>query len=537
MKSPFKVLCRFLPGMIIGLISSQAVSTPLASLVETQQSFVRAEKQEVGCEYPQLLTKSISEDEINAHFQPDQDAKACQETDLQFKQLKAQANDLENKGKTAARFPVYTEIWKALAKTKRAQLASLQAETPVFAPTERTSLAGISVDPWTVEMSLRNSLHVSSLAHDSSKVPISQCHLTTSESDIANATDHRYQQSFWHERLLHDGYDCTVKLYQKVAKHLNASVSQRPAQEDFSGHLQSWTPQAKNSLKEKLQGQAVILVPQLGFDIPSSPFSPPTEKLDFDYLQTSFQAIGARFYVVQRTSLASVIEEVRESTANLDKILAQEAILQKTKTPKIYFMARSMGGLVLRLMIEQQPKLRAQTKGIVLIGSTPFGSSVAEFKSRMDAYDQEYVQIANPLTETAETVAGFFNPSLRAVVEDGGQRRNVESMAFSHYTPKQDLGIDIPVLNVLLIPPRVTDYFNGSTRVAGVDLTFLQMAMYGPTEGSSPLASASWDTQRSLRLIDGRLNHLSFWEWEKPKAMELWFSAWLTGFESGLFDP
>lgn len=501
------------------------------SVAKQDEDFTLRETDYLDCVYPRLISPQTPGWEIQSHFQPPLPS-ACPEIVRRFQEL-LRSGAAEP---ASLRFPLYSSIWKAARSSRQTDLSEFKVYGPVFAAPGRNFLSSISLDTGDVENSLRRQLKVKTDGTFSGALPVGHCDRRASELPTEEALKRRYDQSFWHEMLLLHGYDCMALLYGEVAAKMNADAGHSNIQDTFQGLVHNWTPREEAELESKIQNQAFVLVPQLGYDFPSGPFGGGTEKLDTGYMKEAFTKLGARFYVVNRTSVDEMDRQVETSLKNLDEILREEARIQRKKSPHVYFLARSMGGMVLRLMLERRPELQAQANGALLLGSTPWGSVIAEFKSRMDKFDEVYVGLSNPISIVVSGIAGAFDKSLSALTQSGGQRLNIRSMSHRNYQPKAATDLNVPVFNVVLLPPSIRDYYNGSSLIAGGDPTFLIMSMYGPTEGSSPLAHASLDTAHSLRVIDGRLNHLSFWELEKPKAMELWWASLLTAMRSGIFN-
>lgn len=512
----------------ITIILSQRASAE-ASLGSQEQRFSLSEADYLDCVYPRLIAPQTSNRQIQKHFQPPS-AEACPAIERRFG--KAIPN---TKAESASlRFPRFSDTWRAERATRAFALREFSIHGPVFAPPGRDFLSQVSIENAEIEKKLRKNLRISSEGTYEGILPKGHCKQVASDLHLASAMQNRYSQADWHERLLRTGYDCTALAYRETSAELNSASGHPKAQSAYENLANGWSVDDEAELGAKIRGQAFVLVPQLGYDIPSDPISGPKEKLNFVYMKEAFEKHGARLHLVERTTVEDMTLQVDTSLKNLDLILSEEARIQK-RNPKVYFLARSMGGLVLRLMLERRPELQKNAMGILLLGATPWGSAVAEFKSRMDQFDEVYVGLSNPLSILVGSVAGAFNKALPQLLKGAGRRLNIRSMSHRNYLPKAEQSISSPVLNVILLPPSQRDYFNGSSRIAGVDQTFLLMSMYGPTEGSSPLAHASLDTAKSLRLIDGRLNHLAFWELEKPKAMELWWASLLTSFRSGLF--
>jgi hypothetical protein len=59
--------------------------------------------------------------------------------------------------------------------------------------------------------------------------------------------------------------------------------------------------------------------------------------------------------------------------------------------------------------------------------------------------------------------------------------------------------------------------------------------MYGPTEDSTPLSHAAWDTSKSARVFVSEFNHLGFWSIAPDLAIDYWVSVIFTAKELGLW--
>jgi hypothetical protein len=204
-----------------------------------------------------------------------------------------------------------------------------------------------------------------------------------------------------------------------------------------------------------------------------------------------------------------------------------------------------MGGMVAREVLERRADLRSFVSGALLIGSTPYGSVVGDYKARGDLFDDTYLQQEELAPKVLGTLAGpfgfafdifGFNADLHQLFASAEVRTNIGSMSHRLFDPTQKSPVaDLPILNVIQLPDGLGTYFKHSVRSANVDPTFLLMSMYGPTEGSTPLSHAAWDSTKSARVFAADFNHLGFWSLDPDLAVDYIVSAIFTSKTVGLW--
>lgn len=196
-----------------------------------------------------------------------------------------------------------------------------------------------------------------------------------------------------------------------------------------------------------------------------------------------------------------------------------------------------MGGMVLRELLERNANVRSYFTGAILMGATPWGSVIADFKSRSDLFDDNYLQREEVSEIGASEIAKlhFLIPDHMAQLHASALRRNnIASMSHLNFKPRV-FSEAFPVLNVIQLPDSLANYFQYSQEAKQVDPTFLLMSMYGPTEGSAPLAHAAWDTQKSARVFVSQFNHLGFWSLTPDQGVDYYVATLMTAQRLGLW--
>lgn len=536
---------------LVGVLTVFGALLPLASAVandfdiQKERRFIELDDARSLCETPARLAglKGFPIDDRKAQSlvrAPDQGT--CQTIQDDF--LRAVDDARSQAGLVrGSHFPLYSELLRAHSEGRPA----MALQWPGASPEVLASKRGF-VDSWALEFGLRDLL----------SGPQPSCHAEDVAPFLRGRTleQVRYDDGFWHELLLVKGYDCVARMYIEDSASLN-----RARLGGFS-NARGVDPQSR--LEELLKGYSklasdgrplpdfpagafadtsVIMIPQLGYDLPpESPlqalkylagFDPSvesrSEKLIASDLRAFFKARRVPFYFLERISTADIAEQVAQTKKGLDRVLSLEHNRNGESKRRYLILTRSMGGLVWRKLISENPHYAPLIRGVLLSGSTPWGSVVAKYKSRGDLF---LVDVAPRGFQNliAQRIAEAV-PPLRA----GLVRTNIESMSYRNFIPKSDAQFSFPVLNLIFLRPRGGDYFATlGPRVPKVDETFLNMIMEGPTEGSSPLTRASWDTSRSLRLFDHRFNHLGFWMMTPQEGQAFYLALIQTAVELGI---
>lgn len=522
--SSFKIKWKV---VILATLPFIGKATNLATL---DAEFIKTEKFFSLCQtasnYKSFANFKLSPGQVSKYISPPEN---CQQIATSYHQLAAQINAQTQTPEEQQNFyPYYSRL---ILKH------SLQ-EFLFQNPEAKNSYSGFN--PWIIENQLRQ-LNISKQ---------SSCSLENLSSYQLAVVDKSliYSNSFFHQFFIENGYTCTVQLYQKLSD-LNGltNQSEQALYENTLATLKKQNlknPNYTSEILKKFSDSIMIYVPQLGYDLPpenihqalkfllgfptDEPFR--REQLVYQELKSYFNSQNIPFYVLKRTSLDPIEKQVQDSANNLKMILLNEQFHLKKQPKKIIFLARSMGGLVTRLLLKKYPQINKLTKGVVMIGATPHGSVIAEYKSRGDIHFLTVTK--NILDKQPNKTIAQFVPVLKASL----LRSSLETMSHEKYQPQRDKDtlVDYPVINVIFLRPEAKSYFDTlGTRVPQVDLTFLNMLTYGPTEGSSPLTHASWDTMNSVRIFDSRLNHLGFWAQNSNEGLKIYEAA-LTALEARL---
>jgi hypothetical protein len=463
---------------------------------------------------PNYSSFSFSEKEIRKLWQPPQNCAEI-ETALQ-KTINQLSPDI--KSDYNSYYPLYSTMLTERMTPNKELL------TPFHNPeANSTNSSPHIVNPWTLEAELRK-------LHQNKK---SNCTSTTEEiEDNVNI----YDNNFWHQLFIQQGYDCTISLYKKQVLRLNGKKQRlQSVYESSVKESETYDLFNKNQTKslKKLKDTIVVYLPNLGYDIPPANINdvlkyfigkPPkpevrNEILAYQELKSFFNKNHVPFYVLKRTSLSSVDNQVNQTLKNLRSVIAKEGLFNPYSKKKILVLTRSMGGLIARLTLKKDPSVNKYIKGVILIGSTPHGSVIADYKSRGDI---------NFFTITTRVKANFLNNTLANIIpvlKAGLYRADLETMSHTNFQPLFDTDPlhNYPIINLIFLREHAANYFETlGKKVADVDLTFLNMLTYGPTEGSSPLTHAAWDTPNSVRIIDTRLNHLGFWTLNSNQGLQIY---------------
>ncbi|OYZ19568.1 MAG: hypothetical protein B7Y39_11810 [Bdellovibrio sp. 28-41-41] len=526
----------------------------VADFFRRQEALVRKQSEQINCVYTDLLLKNklISEEQKGKYyFQPS--AKTCSQVDV--KSLNFEIENLEHQKKNLipslndhpplwGSFPLFSSFLKSTPMQEKASLAQSNLTDFAYPPEKRFDPKVIFKKPLNVELGLRKFLDIKDPRYSSPINSLSECSLNEKaiskwHRDLHLSVD-EYSTTYW-QTLLHIlGYDCTVTWYQWRSQKLNQaqnSVSRaqsESSQKIYAKNLKEIQSVPLRAQKAWLQGETFILIPQLGYDIPDKPWAVERERLQYSEMRLALQKLGARLIVIPRSTIAHRTAQIRETTVALKKFIEADKkhyeINNRTQT--YYFLSRSMGAMVLREVLEQTPSLHPYVKAALSVGGTPYGSVIAEFKSRADIFDEVFYKTSNLIKDFVSDPLGSvylgaklgLDPQTKAFSQAVKYRQNYKSMSHFEFQPHRQNHLPFPVVNLIFLPLSLKNYYNGSARIAEVDFTFMHMMMYGPTEGSSPLSHAAWDTTRSQRIFDHEFNHLAFWQWDESTALRRWLA-------------
>lgn len=339
---------------------------------------------------------------------------------------------------------------------------------------------------------------------------------------------------YWHAFLLQHGYVCTVKEIKKRSQVVNERNNFQNAQAEFDALKTMSLPELKKMFRSvwadeiKAKTAKLALLPQLSYEngvvgstFPYSLFLDVNEKTNYSYLRAELGKLGMQATVIQRNSLASMEEQVAQTERGLARL----------KSPHIV-LSRSMGAMVMNTI-----KARAESgmgqglqnvRSWIDMGGTPGGSVIADYKSRPDFF-YEVVYGDGMRASSYPLCLIALDPRIPDHIADTAykalDRGNLPTM--THWTRvPMDPASTLPVLNLVFLAPG----FERAT--SGVDPVYTHMLMYGPTEGSSPLARAFVDTRNSARIFYD-LDHLAFWKLTPQEGFALYLRTLISAKKMG----
>lgn len=512
-----------------------------ASQSELDLRFLVAEREQIACQYLQLATKDILKkinlDDLEKYFGIKRaEIENCDEVNSRVAEIAAQLES--NTGEMA--YPNYFNIGQKFVLQKKLELAlkSRELYVPFQTNSERKSTGELSINPLELEKFLRNQ-------------PISSSKECPIENELIK--ENIYNLSFWKEQLHLKGYDCAVKQFYAFSQSMNASSK---AQETFENQLLGMGKNSSQRLKDFAQSKenfvspnhVILFYPPLGYDLPSKR---PREQLTVEkWKKPNFESpslkerfekeLGIKFELIERDTLENInSHQIPKSMRRTIQLV--EHHVNANASVKFIVIGRSMGAYVAREVLEKlkdhkigNRRFSELVDSVLLIGGTPWGSVIADYKSRVDQHDEIFSKSKygiNSLVYGALKLFSFIDIKdgrLKKIVETSRVRKNIESMSHRNFDAQQILDgakSDYKVLNVIFLKPEIKKYFENSPHTKEVDLVFLQWAMYGPTEGSAPLSHSSWDTQNSKRVFVKSHNHLGFWNLTPDEGLDLIVSA------------
>lgn len=311
--------------------------------------------------------------------------------------------------------------------------------------------------------------------------------------------------------LQSQGYSCTVKTFKSLQQELDRSRGTEKLQKEFEEKLSS-------TANLSLDGARVLYFPNLGYDLPTIPWQAERERLSPNELKDGLKSLGAEVQIIERVTLESLEQQISQSEKQVLKIFA------RNPNAKFIFYGRSMGGLIAREVLKRNPEIHSQVQGFLLGGATPYGSVIADYKSRADVFHEVYKQSQSLFSNLIATAAAVRDSHLLRVLKASSRRLNLEQMSHTQFKPETET-FSFPVVNLIFLPDTLESFFKNSPRSKSVDFVLLHMTMYGPTEGSAPLAHAVVESQKSATVFISKHNHLAFWEMSKDEALKLTSSA------------
>jgi pimeloyl-ACP methyl ester carboxylesterase len=555
------VLCS--TGYARAVESSSAASTAASSSWLTtgalEASFVQSEHETIDCRYLNLLlahpkalptykgksqsVEDLSLEHMISYLETSFASPSGAPCQIAIESVRSFLEDSRSDA-LATSYPRYSELVKNLAGEKSAALAALDLPTPLFAPSQRPFLNDVSLDLQSFENSLRERLGVDSQV-PSTTASQQRCKWQNDSTRPALALARIQNLNFWHSELIDDGYDCTVALFKEVSRRSNALKLNSNPQAVFDRELaasaarRNLDPRSQ-PFSQPLRGLHILVFPQLSYESP--PALSTLELLSYPELKAGMAKLGATLDVVDRNSIADKDTQIEQSVESMKKIITEHKQGGEAR-PRFIVLGRSMGGMVARELLETHPELRGFVAGLVFVGCTPYGSVVADFDARSDRFDAD-LQDRNSFPESLFSIIpginlGFVNLAALGRAHVAAQfSPNIASMSQRNFDPEQDQALsEMPVLNLMLVPDQLSTYYaNSQPRVLSVDPAFTLMAMYGPTDDSTPLAYASWDTQRSARIFYSKMNHLAFWSLPPDDAIDLEYAAIKTALDLNLWQ-
>lgn len=337
----------------------------------------------------------------------------------------------------------------------------------------------------------------------------------------------RYNSKKWHEVILNHGWTCVAKNYHRVSQELNASMGYAAAQRDADDLKQLKLPELKKLFKETFHSNElkIALVPHLSWEngalntvFPYSLFLKKTELTTYKFLVKELEKLGVESVFVERNSLNSLDQQVKETKENLLKLKGSYIVI-----------SRSMGARVMREIIaENNSEVNAKIGAYFNIGGTPHGSVIAQAKIHPDSFYRG----------TAPSVTGVFNLPLGIITKDPRLPEHLQETLFAALDRK-NLATMVPVearqISESTIPALNAVFVRRDHERAAplVDPVWQHMLQQGPTEGSSPLVGAAVDTSNSMRIVMDS-DHLAFWKYTPQEGLEVYLRLLITAKKSGL---
>jgi hypothetical protein len=522
-----------------GFATSGTFASTALSVLDDQ--LVRAEQQALNCLYPHVRNKYLinefSSNELAKYFGLGKEFR--EECPTILRSYNAKLKNLTN---AQVNYPTYGEVLKKLnTKIQGVKYKDHLVTLPFQSTLEVKSINPSKIDPKEIEKSLRLDL---------SGIKQPECDSELMAAKLADSHK-KYDSLAWKGLLHHQGYDCVAKTYDEMSQDLNDQNNLGFAQDAFADKLEKLKNPSelsynffKNKLNQVLtKDHMIILFPNLGYDIPSDL---PREKLTMtEWKKKNFyspsikqrfqdgyqeekkhvEPYGIRFETIERVTVESAEAQIADSEKKFIGVLHRE--LAKNPKTKFIIMGRSMGALVAREILQRNETTKINNKTlpelietVIFMGGTPYGSVIADYKTRFDSHDENFQQLTSLKASIARLfldLKSFFTgveSHFERLIEAGRVRDNIKTMSFRNFNSKKiELGTKSPykVVNLIYLRPKIKGYFANSKLSEYTDPVFLHWTMYGPTEGSSPLSHAAWDTSKSVRIFLKSHNHLAGW--------------------------
>ncbi len=342
-------------------------------------------------------------------------------------------------------------------------------------------------------------------------------------------------QKLLHGLYLQYGHNCVAKMYKSSSLKIGkSSFYQSAFDKELSKSLDDYN---KNSLK----GLRIVIIPSFvyekryafrvpiigkmvhGQQVDNKPSQ--KEKITMNQLCKRLKRFGVKSCkVIHRVTTQSLEKQAKDTWEGLEKEI-------KRDRPFI-ILAQSAGSQVLNYILENYSDADLLSlkdgglKGIFNVGGTPRGSSIPRFKMAPDHFiGDELKRIfkdANGASRFARFGAGllaFFAPNTSPkamkrfweLLRNSLNLDNIEKLASTNpdtlFNPNvlDDLSFNssVPIYNLISLVDDLRDL------TPSTDPVLLHQLMYGPSEGSSPLADTSIEGLDSHRIFYNR-DHLAF---------------------------
>lgn len=342
--------------------------------------------------------------------------------------------------------------------------------------------------------------------------------------------DKIYDNKSWHELLIKNGWTCVADNFTTLSQTLNEKMNFSDSQSRLF-ELQKLSLTDLKVLFKKMfsEGKSkklkLAFVPQLSYEngdlnktFPYNLFTKPTELTSYNFLKREFKKLGVEVSVIQRNSLSSLEDQVKETREAILKLEGEHVVI-----------SRSMGSRVVReIVADNNSEINNKIKSWLNVGGTPHGSVIARYKAFPDVF---YKNVIPSLSGALKLPVRLISkdPRIASHLEDTLLSAMVRSnlMSMAPVEARQLSESQIPVLNAIFIR---NDFQRATSQV---DPVWLHMLQYGPTEGSALLSGAAVDTSQSMRLILDS-DHLAFWKYSKEEALAVYLRLLIISQESGL---
>jgi len=576
----------------LSLLLGSILTVPLVhaqnemTLTKVDEKFVDLEQRSTGCRYIERFNryaiKEFSDAKLQKYFTlHSSDMKECDRLNSELigqlvSTVQSNSRDLKK-----LQYPLYLDIVNRVSSvtTTQERLGEAGMASLIHSSLRRSEISGVSLDPLKIEKFLRDTVS----QNYSSACLQSQEELDSSAQLLVNSLDklsdtaaaNPYSVTFWKSYLHQWGYTCSTSLYYKFSQKLNSQKGFGKAQEIFDAQIAGFESVNSSNIQNQFgkvrskltKNHVVIFFPPLGYDIPSDrpreqltvsewkkrDFYSPSMKQRFEsgFLQNGVKVpgVGVPFELIERVTVED-LETQQIPQSELLFMAALEKHILANSHAKFIVIGRSMGGLIAREVLSRTKnsmvrgkKVSDLVENVIFIGATPYGSVIADYKSRVDQHDPTFRQMNSFQVDIAHTfldLQSFFlgkESHFERLIEAGRNSQNVQKMSFKNYSiSKISESAQSPfnVLNAIFLKKSTKNYFEKATKSQDADYVFMHWAMYGPTEGSSPLSHASWDTSNASRVFVKNYNHLAYWNLTPEAGLNLILKSIQTAAEMGL---